>query len=213
MFDTEVPFDLLPPGQSPPDPVGELLVADLDWLPTGIMLGAALNRIDRSSLSGFDRISLLQARARLISHLQAEQLADIQSVSQAVSELANHSDPDTDLIEETTISEVSAALSLTRRASEVQVELAYVLCVRLPQVWEALSEGLIDLPRARVLADQTCHLPHELAQKVTAIALERAPDQTTGQLRARIQRLIITVDPAAARDRYQTPARKTKTGL
>jgi hypothetical protein len=70
-------------------------------------------------------------------------------------------------------------------------------------VWKALSEGVIDLPRARVLADQITHLPEELAQKVTDLALERAPSQTTGQLRARIQRLIIQADPAAAQDRYE----------
>ena len=31
----------------------------------------------------------------------------------------------------------------------------------------------------------------------------QAPNQTTGQLRARLQRLIISIDPASARDRYQ----------
>jgi hypothetical protein len=81
--------------------------------------------------------------------------------------------------------------------------LAYQLCERLPHVWKALSEGIIDLHRARVLADQTNHLPEGLARKVTDTALERAPSQTTGQLRARIQRLIITADPASARDRYE----------
>jgi hypothetical protein len=204
MFDTEVPFDLLPAGRSGPEPVVDPLVEDLGWLPTGIMLGAALNRLDRDQLSGFDRVSLLKARTRLISHLQAEQLADITSIHVSVAELANHPDPDTDLIEETTVSEVSAALVLTRRAAEVQVELAYQLCERLPRVWKALSEGVIDLPRARVLADQTTHLPEELAEKVTDVALEKAPGQTTGQLRARIQKLILTIDPAAATDRYQT---------
>jgi hypothetical protein len=42
-----------------------------------------------------------------------------------------------------------------------------------------------------------------LAQTVSDTALERASTQTTGQLRARIQKLIITADPAAAKDRYE----------
>jgi Domain of unknown function (DUF222)/HNH endonuclease len=62
---------------------------------------------------------------------------------------------------------------------------------------------MIDLARARVISDQTSHLPRELAQNVADAALERATDQTTGQLRARLQRLIISIDPASARDRYQ----------
>ena len=70
-------------------------------------------------------------------------------------------------------------------------------------MWQALHDGLIDLAKARVLSDQTCHLPQELARRVCETALERAPDQTTGQLRARIQRLIISIDPASARDRYE----------
>jgi hypothetical protein len=43
---------------------------------------------------------------------------------------------------------------------------------------------------------------------VSDIALEKASDQTTGQLRARLQRLILQADPAAAQDRYE----KTLTG-
>ncbi|MGH8870384.1 MAG: DUF222 domain-containing protein [Acidimicrobiia bacterium] len=34
-------------------------------------------------------------------------------------------------------------------------------------------------------------------------ALERAPDQTTGQLRVRLVRLVISVDPASAKERYE----------
>jgi hypothetical protein len=167
------------------------------------MLAAALDRIDRDRLSGHDRVSLLKARARQIAHDQAELLADIQSVSESVSELANHPDPDDQDIFDTTASEISTALSLTRRASEMQTGLAETLCQKLPRVWKALHEGLIDLPRARVLADQTIHLPEELARQVCDTALERASVQTTGQLRARIQRLIISIDPASARDRYE----------
>jgi hypothetical protein len=183
--------------------VVDSLIEDLDWLPTGIMLAAALSQVDRSRLPGHEKVALLKARARQIAHDQAELLADVQSVSESVSELANHPDPDDQDVFDTTASEISTALSLTRRASEVQTHLAETLCNRLPAVWKALSDGLIDLPRARVLADQTTHLPEELARQVCDQALERASTQTTGQLRARIQRLIIIVDPAAAQDRYE----------
>jgi hypothetical protein len=202
MFDTEIAFDLLDP-KVRATLVVDPLVADLDWLPTGIMLSAALNRVDRDRLSGHEKVSLLKARARQIAHDQAELLADIQSVSASVSELANHPDPDIQDIFDTTASEISTALVLTRRAAEVHTHLAETLCIRLPQVWKALSEGVIDLARARVLSDQTVHLPEDLARQVCDQALERASVQTTGQLRARIQRLIISIDPASARDRYE----------
>jgi hypothetical protein len=203
MFDTETPFDLLPASGPRPAPVVDPLIEDLNWLPTGIMLSAALDRVDRSRLSGHERVSVLKARARLRAWIDAELLADIEAVSESVSELANHPDPDDQDVFDTTASEISTALALTRRASEVQTDLALTLRQRLPHVWRALSDGLIDLPRARVLSDQTVHLPEELARNVCDSALERASKQTTGQLRARIQRLIISIDPAAAKDRYE----------
>jgi hypothetical protein len=203
MFDTDTPFDLLPTGRSRPDPVVDPLIADLEWLPTGVMLAAALDRVDRHQLSGFDRVTVLKARARQIAHDQAELLADIGSISESVAELANNPQPDADDIFNATASEVSAALTLTRRSSEIQVDLADALCERLPAVWKALSEGLIDLARARVMADQTVHLPRDLARQVCHVALDKASSQTTGQLRTRLQRLIISIDPASAKDRYE----------
>jgi hypothetical protein len=201
MFDTDV---LLPEDPAETRFTADTLPTDLDVFPTGLMLAVMLFSMDRDDLSGLDRVSLLKARARLISHLQAEQLADIDSITEAIGELpdipglGHHHD-----VFDTTATEISAALSLTRRASGTLTDLAYRLCQRLPQVWNALSEGLIDLARARVLADQTTHLPQELARQVCETALERASTQTTGQLRARLQKLIITIDPASAKDRYE----------
>jgi len=159
-----------------------------------------LASVDRDGLSGYDRVELLKARARLVAHLQAELYADIHSISEAVADLDHFEHEDGFYI---TASEVQAALTLTRRAGEMTTDLAFQLLERVPGVWQALRDGLIDLAKARVLSDQTCHLPRELAQQVTEAALERAPEQTTGQLRARLQRLIISIDPAAANDRYE----------
>ena len=88
---------------------------------------------------------------------------------------------------------MQAALSLTRRSADIHVDLAFQLCERLPGVWEALHSGLIDLARARILSDLTMPLPQELAREVTETAL----------VRAHLQRLIISVEPAAAQERYE----------
>jgi hypothetical protein len=81
--------------------------------------------------------------------------------------------------------------------------MAFNLRERLPDVWSALHRGIVDLPRARVICDQTIHLPREEARRVADTALLTAPALTTGQLRARIQRLVIAIDPVSARDRYE----------
>jgi hypothetical protein len=167
------------------------------------MLAAALNRLDRARLSGFDRVALLEARARQIAHDQAELLADMCGILEETTVLEDSGELGSADPYEVASSEIGTALHLTRRGADTQLGLAYQLHQRLPHVWQALSDGVIDLHRARVLADQTCHLPQESAEKVCDTALERASSQTTGQLRARVQRLIIQADPAAAQDRYE----------
>ena len=72
-----------------------------------------------------------------------------------------------------------------------------------PLLLEALRQGLIDLPKAKVIITGTCHLEPEHRNRVAEVALERAPQQTTGQLDARIRRLVIQVDPDAAKTRYE----------
>jgi hypothetical protein len=202
MFDTEIlPSDLDLFDPETDDVQG--LPADFETIPPGLLLAVILSSVDREGLSAFDRVRMLKADARMVAHFQARMYADIQSVSESVSELTFPEDPDPKDLFETASSEVQAALSLTRRSADIQVELAFLLCERLPGVWAALHEGLIDLARARVLSDLTLPLPRELAREVTETALVRAPSLTTGQLRAHLGRLIISVDPAAARERFE----------
>jgi hypothetical protein len=175
----------------------------LPELQPGPELAALLAAVDRDRLTGYDRIDLLQARARQVAHDQAEMYADMLAVAEAVGEELSSEGCDLAEIEDSAASEIRACLVWTRRAAESQLGLARDLCQRLPQVWQALDVGLIDLPRARVIVNQTLHLDSELAEQVAYEALERASTQTTGQLRARIQRLCISVDPESAKHRYE----------
>jgi hypothetical protein len=123
------------------------------------------------------------------------------SVAEAVAEAAGG---DVELAQDVAASEIRAALAWTRRAADAQLDLARDLVERHPRVWQALYAGRIDLARARVVVDQTSHLDQETARRVAEVALERAGGETTGQLRARIRRLVIAVDPDSARERYET---------
>ena len=182
---------------------GERLPVGLAELKPGPELAAVLAAVDRDRLKGYDRIDLLQARARQVAHDQAEMYADMLAVAEAVGEELSSEGCDLAEIEDSAASEIRACLVWTRRAAESQLGLARDLCQRLPQVWQALDVGLIDLPRARVIVNQTLHLDSELAEQVAYETLERASTQTTGQLRARIQRLCISVDPESAKHRYE----------
>jgi hypothetical protein len=184
------------PSQTAPLPDG------LSGLAPGAELGSVLAAIDRSQISGFEQVVVLQTWSRQVAHAQAELYASMTAVAEAEARLAGR---DGDVIDdfELASSEIRAALTWTRRAAESHLDLALCLVEKYPQVWSALHRGTIDLPRARVIINQTCHLDRDTSRAVAHAALELAGRQTTGQLRARIQRLVIAVDPGSARRRYE----------
>jgi hypothetical protein len=70
-------------------------------------------------------------------------------------------------------------------------------------VWEALYRGEIDLPRARVIVEQTSVLDRASAVLAAERILTYSRDLTTGQLRRRLARLVIEVNPEGARQRFE----------
>jgi Domain of unknown function (DUF222) len=99
--------------------------------------------------------------------------------------------------------EVAAALTLSRRTADTCLDLALDLALRLPATARALHEGIIDYPKARLIADLTRILSDEDARAVEARILPAAGDQTAAQLRAAVSRAVIAVDPEAATRRRQ----------
>lgn len=97
--------------------------------------------------------------------------------------------------------EIAAALAWTRQAAADWLALATDLVSRLPAVHKALSQGEIDLPKARVIADAVAPLS-DPTPVVTAV-LPDAPSLTTSQLRARLSKLVIEADPQGATDRHR----------
>jgi hypothetical protein len=166
----------------------------------GPRLAAILASIDRDRISGYERVVLLRARARQIAHDQAEFYADIDSIHEAEGKVVPGEW--TSDVTEMVASEIRAALTLTRRSADFHLGLASDLIRHLPQVGQALREGRIDLAKARVIVEETSHLESANAQRVADAALERAASQTTGQLGARLRRLVILLDPDAAKTRY-----------
>jgi hypothetical protein len=99
--------------------------------------------------------------------------------------------------------EIRAALRLTRRSAETELEFALDLRARLPRLAEALAAGLIDRRRAGVLARDTSHLPVAAAREVVARTIEDAGQLTSGQLRERVRAACLEVEPESAADRYR----------
>ncbi|HEX4253853.1 MAG TPA: DUF222 domain-containing protein [Streptosporangiaceae bacterium] len=94
--------------------------------------------------------------------------------------------------------EIAAALTLTARRAETCQDLSLDLARRLPGTAKALHEGVIDPPKAQLIAEATRILTDEQARQVEALILPRAGQQTTGQLRAAVARAVLAADPEAA---------------
>src|SRR5215469_10391433 len=109
--------------------------------------------------------------------------------------------------------EVALALTLTQGGAEYWMDLAVSLTRRLPATLAALGEGTIDLNRARLIDQHTSSLDAELAHTVERRVLVRAEHQTTGQLRASLQRAVLAADPAAAERRRQEAQRRAWVAL
>jgi hypothetical protein len=176
---------------------------DLESVAPGPFLFAILEGIDRSRLNGFDMVEVLKARERLVAHCQAAAQEDMVEISDAAPGDAA-SDPER-LAEafEHAADEIRAALTLTRRAAETRLDYAADLVGRLPQVGELLERGSIDWAKARVFVDGTAHLNITAARSVVAELKDRASNLTTGQLRARIRKLVVEADPDESVKRHE----------
>ena len=192
MFVGEAVSELWPP------PPPSLLPDGLEGMPPGPELAGVLAEIDVDSLPGFDLVVVMAAQARMVAFHQAGLLEVVARVGDATTEASGMGDDDGEFAAD----EIRAALCLTRRAARLLLELARELR-RLPELADALRSGVVDLPRVRVVCDELATLADEEAQQVVSVVLERASSQTTGQLAARVRRLVLTVEPAAAKERYE----------
>jgi len=176
----------------------EPIPTDLEDLQPGPELGGVLACYDVDEVSPHDRITVLRAQQRQRSFCDAEVYRTMASIANAMDE--DHPQYGTDAA----AAEIQCALNLTRRATETELGFALQLQHRLPRVWEALFDGVIDVRRAKTFNHATGHLSVAVARDVVERVIEAAGGLTTGELKARLDRIVIEADPDGARDRYQS---------
>jgi len=172
----------------------------LENVAPGVELAARLAVVDVDRLSGYDRVVVLQAHQRLASHYAAQVYRDMASVSTS---FVIEDGVDLQSADEFAAAEIRAALRLTRRSADAELSFALDLQRRLPQVFQSLEDGRIDVRRAKVFDRCTIDLPIATARTIIDLVLPDAPNLTTGQLGARLDRLRMEVEPEAAQDRYE----------
>ncbi len=211
------------PGERPDDlPADDVLAYELtcrllaDWvdddqhvLPSGFddlphrYQAVVVSGLDPSRLNGYDVVRLMKAEARLSSHFDARKY-------EAMAEVAFSPPGDADsgvfrLSEQVDYAavEIAAGLSLTRRASEDQLSRAASLAGRLRRVHDLFLSGALDVHRVRVFDSVLGHLPDDTVDTVLDQVLDDAAELTTGQLRARLSRLVMVADPDGAKSSYE----------
>jgi len=173
---------------------------NLDVLEPGLVLAGFLASIDVSEVSGSDQMIVMRAHRRMVSHYQGLMYRDMSVVTQTITDTTGDDPVGAAQAAE---AEIGVALHMSRRATENELAFALNLAKRLPRLADMLTTGVIDVVRARTIERYTLHLTDIAAQAVLDEIADDAPTWTVGQLRARIQKLCIQVDPHEAVKRYE----------
>jgi Domain of unknown function (DUF222) len=104
--------------------------------------------------------------------------------------------------------ELAAELRLTWQSAAGQIDYACAVADRLPRTLAALAEGRIHPVHVRIIEDETSILSAANAATADEALAEAAGSKTFGQLRAHAHRLILKLDPEAARKRKEAASRE-----
>jgi len=191
--------------------------AVLDQVPPGPALAAWLSGTDVRSLAEWDLPGVASAYHRLAAWAHAGELRAVAEMASRDAARDDHArvgaDGRPDRVTPAAGSAVGLELVMSHPAAMDWAHLGVTLRWRLPATGAALEAGLIDLPRARLIAEATGPLSDDLARAVEARILRGAGDQTLGQLRAGLRRAVIAADPEGAEERRKDAQRHARVSL
>lgn len=146
-----------------------------------------LAKLDRARLNGHDLVVVMEAHARQLAHYQAELLADMAEVSHCPpgdtdAAVARKSD-----VQAYAECEIAFALTLTRVTATNQLGLAHDVTKRFPQLYEAMTAGLINQHKAQKFIDCVAVVDDDVAHSAINAVLPDAPRLTTGQIGAKLR--------------------------
>ena len=188
-----------------------------EHLPAGPGLAAVLAPESAGGASDWDLPGMAAGYRRLAAWAQSRELAAVAEVA-ARRAAAN---PDIGASEDgrpcqlppEAAAEVALELRMSQYGASAWTDLGCQLRWRLPATFAALAAGVIDLGRARIIAEATGLLSDEHAAAVEQRVLPAAGEQTTGQLRAAVRRAVLAIDPEGAEERRKGTERQAKVSL
>src|SRR5271169_4613569 len=99
--------------------------------------------------------------------------------------------------------ELADELHLTPLSAAEQIDFACTVATRLPRTFAALAAGQIHPVHVRIIEDEIRFLAEEDAAKADAVLAEQASGMTFGELRHAAHKLVLKLDPDAARKRKE----------
>jgi hypothetical protein len=109
--------------------------------------------------------------------------------------------------------EVGLALKLARMTAKARLGRSVQLEQVLPETLALWQRGRLDERRVIAVCDTAHYLSAEKARAVQERVLERAPEQTLGQLKAALKRAVIAVDPEGAAERHKAARRDRRVSI
>jgi hypothetical protein len=198
-------------------PAGALAGMVAGQLPPGPDLAAWLATVPAAELADRDLAATAGSWRRIASWAQAQELAAVAQIASRAA--AREEDIEVDAsgrparVPVSAAAEVSLELTMSHYGASWWADLAVDLAWRLAATGEALAAGVIDLSRARLIAEATRMLSDQAARAVEQKVLASAGDMTTGALRAALRRAVIAADPEGAERRRKEAERQAKVCL
>jgi uncharacterized protein DUF222 len=99
--------------------------------------------------------------------------------------------------------ELAYELHLSPQSAAAQMQFSAAVAVRLPATFAALSAGQVDPVQLRIIEDETRFLSDQDTAKADEILAGQAPGLTYGELRHAAHKLLLRLDPEAAKKRKE----------
>src|ERR1022692_3084346 len=181
-------------------------------LPTGPDLAGWLATSSVGEMEDGALAGVAASWRRLASWAQAGELAAVARIASRSAardpKIAVAADGRPERIPDEAAAQVSLGLVMSGYNASWWLDLAVTLAWRLAATGAALAAGVIDLPRARLIAEATSLLSEENARAVEDQILPAAPELTSAGLRAALRRAAGAADPGGAeRRRKESEAR------
>lgn len=181
------------------------LAHDLDQTPPGPRLAALLDGIDPDDTDLYDRVELVAAAGRLESwaHRIKARAAGAVDRHPDMRPHPGHLPPGQALVSRRiTAATLAMRLQASPRETDALVREGRSYDSELAATGDALADGTIDAPRARVLVDRLWDQPTQVAVEVEALVLPDAGGRTPTQLRRDVEDALVRVDGAHAAERH-----------